>query len=105
MAQQQLEGALQPKTPLEYLLEWMRDESYPPGFRLEATKAALPFCHAKKAEEPAEQVQQITKIERVIVCPKNDTDEVSHGALFSRALPSGFHPPSIGARQGPDGSA
>jgi hypothetical protein len=62
--------AITKQLPLEFLLEVMRDESYPPGTRIEAAKAALPFCHAKMAEQPSEEVRQITEIRRVIVSAK-----------------------------------
>ena len=35
-------------TPLEYLLEVMRDESLAIELRLEAAKAAAPFCHRRQ---------------------------------------------------------
>jgi hypothetical protein len=66
------------QTPLEFLLLIMRDESYPPGARIECAKAALPFCHAKMAEQPTEQPVQITRIERVIIRPGSDHDISDH---------------------------
>jgi len=72
--------------PLEFLLGVMRDESYPPGARIDAAKAALPFCHAKKADEPGEQVQHITEIRRVIIDPKNDVDPPVHQGEVSRQV-------------------
>ena len=33
------------------LLQVMNDESYPPLLRVEAAKAALPFCHRSKDDE------------------------------------------------------
>ena len=33
--------------PLEYLLSVMRDESEPVGVRLDAARAAAPFCHPR----------------------------------------------------------
>ena len=35
-------------SPLEYLLEVMRDESLDGNRRTEAAKAAAPFCHPKR---------------------------------------------------------
>ncbi len=34
-------------TPLQYLLSVMRDETQPAELRLDAAKAAAPYCHAK----------------------------------------------------------
>jgi hypothetical protein len=73
------------KMTLEFALECMRDESMPPGFRLDAAKAAMPFCHAKKAEEAGEAPMIITEIQRVIVRPNHAEDEL--GQLGTRPLP------------------
>ena len=35
--------------PLEFMLDVMRDESLPLDIRVEAAKAALPYCHPKLA--------------------------------------------------------
>ena len=35
-------------SPLEYMLEVMRDETLDESKRLEAAKAAAPYCHAKR---------------------------------------------------------
>jgi len=34
-------------TPLEYLIATMRDEANDPAMRLDAAKAAAPYCHPK----------------------------------------------------------
>jgi hypothetical protein len=59
------------RTPLEHCLEVMSDESYPPDLRLKAAGLALPFCHAKKAEEPNEkdETRNITEIRTIVVSP------------------------------------
>ena len=36
-------------TPLQYLIAVMRDETNDPAVRLDAAKAAAPYCHAKLA--------------------------------------------------------
>jgi hypothetical protein len=55
------------QTPLEFALACMNDEMFPPSFRLDACKVAIGYCHAKMAEAPPENVEQITEIRRVIV--------------------------------------
>jgi hypothetical protein len=62
------------QTPLEFALQCMRDESDPPGFRLEACKVAMPYVHSKKADEPSQEVREITEIVRVIVPAKADPE-------------------------------
>jgi hypothetical protein len=49
----QLERALAKgkKSPLEVMLEFMRDEENPPGFRGEMAKAAAPYVHSKGASQ------------------------------------------------------
>jgi hypothetical protein len=69
--EKQLAGEMEKQTPLEFLLAVMHDDSFPPGARIECAKAALPFCHAKKAEEPSDKAVQITVIRRVIVRPSD----------------------------------
>jgi hypothetical protein len=70
--------------PLEYMLQVMRDEENPPGFRMEAAKAAAQYCHAKKADEPTKEVKEITEIGRVIVSPREvEIDEHGNGTLIS----------------------
>jgi hypothetical protein len=76
--EQSLETALELQTPLAFLLGIMRDDSYPPGIRVECAKASLPFCHAKKAEEATTEPVQITRIERVIIKPSHDPDLPEH---------------------------
>jgi hypothetical protein len=73
-ALERVELIISKKMPLEFLLEVMRDETYPPATRIEAAKAALPFCHAKMAEKPVEQTVQIHEIRRVIVDPAHGTE-------------------------------
>jgi len=34
-------------TPLEYMIQCMHDESFPPDFRIDAAKAAAPYIHPK----------------------------------------------------------
>jgi hypothetical protein len=69
------EDALGKQTPLEFALENMRDITNPPGFRLECAKLAAPYIHSKKADEPTDQVVQITEIRNIVVEPKDYTDE------------------------------
>jgi hypothetical protein len=48
----------------------MRDPDMPPGIRVDCAGKALPYMHAKMAEQPTtEKVTEITRIERVIVRP------------------------------------
>jgi hypothetical protein len=76
--QQQLdETTSHPLTPLQYCLEAMRDESNPPGFRLECAKATLPYMHAKVAEAPSDKPVEIHTIERVIIHAKRQSDDVA----------------------------
>jgi hypothetical protein len=70
-----VEETVAKQTPLEFALQCMRDESYPPGFHLEACKVAMPYIHAKKAEEIGEKPVVIEKIERVIVHAKPQPDD------------------------------
>jgi hypothetical protein len=35
-------------SPLEFLLKVMRNKKLPSGIRIEAAKAALPYCHKKQ---------------------------------------------------------
>jgi hypothetical protein len=79
--------------PLQYMLSVMRDEEMPPGYRMEAAKAAAQYCHAKKADEPREQVTQITEIRRVIVSPREiEIDEDGNGRLISEGAYSNGEP-------------
>jgi hypothetical protein len=68
----QLEAALAKgeKSPLEVMLEFMRDIDNPPGFRGEMAKAAAPYVHSKAPEAQPEGHIQITRIERIIVPAK-----------------------------------
>jgi hypothetical protein len=43
------ESLLMSGSPLQYLLDVMRDETAPPRRRDEAAKAALPYCHRRLA--------------------------------------------------------
>jgi hypothetical protein len=56
-AQEALEIALanSRKTPLEFMLDAMNDESYLPGFRGEMAKAAAPFVHSKAPDAQPEK--------------------------------------------------
>jgi hypothetical protein len=72
--EQQLAGELQKQTPLEFLLSIMQDPTYQPGARIECAKACLPFCHAKKADEPSEKAVVINEIRRIIVRPPERHD-------------------------------
>ena len=36
--------------PLDYMLEQLRDESAPDATRMDAAKAAAPYCHARLAQ-------------------------------------------------------
>lgn len=52
-------AALQGQTPLEYMLEVMRDKERSQEVRMDAAKAAAPYCHARltattiKEEKPS----------------------------------------------------
>jgi hypothetical protein len=76
--QAEAEATVAKMSPLEFALQCMRDPSYPPGFRLEACKVAMPYVHSKCADQPSEQVQQITEIRRIIVSPR-DVEVDEHG--------------------------
>jgi hypothetical protein len=56
-AQEALEIALanSRKTPLEFMLDAMNNESYPPGFRGEMAEAAAPFVHSKAPDAQPEK--------------------------------------------------
>jgi hypothetical protein len=41
------------ETPLDYLLSVVRDVDADPRFRMEAAKAAAPYCHAKPVAKAA----------------------------------------------------
>jgi hypothetical protein len=62
-------------TPLEYMLACVRDETMPPGFRLDAAHKAAPYVHAKCADQPSDQPVQIHEIVQVIVPSKRAPDE------------------------------
>jgi hypothetical protein len=59
-------------TPLEYMLEVMRDENEERPLRLQAANNAAKFCHPALAQTQLEVTGDITydKIEREIVKPK-----------------------------------
>ena len=64
--------------PLDFLLSIMRNKTQPLERRLEAAKAAAPYCHARLAsvEQPGPQDKPaITGIEVVFVRPKPRADE------------------------------
>lgn len=42
-------------TPLDFLLQVMRDPGEEKGRRMQAAQLAAPYCHAKKAEKSAKQ--------------------------------------------------
>lgn len=59
-------------TPLEYLLDVMRNEANPPQVRLQAANAASPYIHSKPtAEIKHSGAIRFERIENVIVDPKN----------------------------------
>lgn len=68
------EGAAQEGiTPLEFMLQVMRDEEAERSERLDMAKAAAPYIHPRLSSIEANveaQVAGITKIERVIVDPQ-----------------------------------
>jgi hypothetical protein len=79
--------------PLEYMLQVMRDEENPPGFRMEAAKAAAQYCHAKMAEAPSDKVSQITEIRRIIIAPREvEIDEQGNGRLINEGEYSNGEP-------------
>lgn len=53
-AARQQEVAESGLTPLDFMLQVMRDEDKPEDFRLEAAKAAAPFVHPKLSAVTAE---------------------------------------------------
>jgi hypothetical protein len=61
-------------TPLEFMLQVMRDESAERSERLDMAKAAAPYVHprlsAVEAKIDAEVNGSVTKIERLIVDPQ-----------------------------------
>src|SRR6516162_9490335 len=54
-------------SPLDFLLEVMRDSSIPPDWRIKAALAALPYVHSKPerspATDPAATARQIESVE------------------------------------------
>lgn len=60
-------------TPIEFLLSVMDDEDNAIGIRIDAAKSAAPYCHARLANVVMEHTSElaITKIEEIIVDPKN----------------------------------
>lgn len=62
-------------TPLEYMLNILRDEQQPQLVRFEAAKSAAPFVHAKlssvEAKVETEVTERIRRIENVVVDPIN----------------------------------
>lgn len=61
-------------TPLEFMLNRMRDESAPIADRMDMAKAAAPFIHARlssiEAKVEADVKASVRKIERTLVDPK-----------------------------------
>jgi hypothetical protein len=62
-------------TPLDYLLDVMRDTGNELDKRLDAAKAAAPYVHPKLASveltgDEGKPIQTITRFERVIVTPE-----------------------------------
>jgi hypothetical protein len=67
-------------SPLDFLLEAMRDDQREFSVRLDAAKAAAPYVHARLASvavggTDGEPIQQITRIEHVIIDPAAGTCE------------------------------
>jgi hypothetical protein len=90
LQQGQVDAALKEQTPLEFLLEYMRDLSNPPKERIECAKAALPYVHAKIAEEQqGDGVEHVTEIRTVIVKPPQYDEVTRAGINESRATGSG----------------
>lgn len=59
-------------SPLDYLLEVMRDKGADEGKRIDAAKAAAPYCHAKlqPVDDKGDTTQkQVHRIENHIVDP------------------------------------
>ncbi len=50
------------KMPLDVMLEFMRDETNPPGFRGEMAKAAAVYCHSKAPDAQPDRVVHITEL-------------------------------------------
>lgn len=60
-------------SPLDFLLQIMRDKTRDDHMRIDAAKAAAPYVHAKKASVevtgPDQGPVQVQQIERIIVDP------------------------------------
>jgi hypothetical protein len=82
-AKREAEIAASGKTPLEYLLEHMRDESAPVSERMDCAKAAAPYVHPKLASVTVAGKLSIEKIEHVIVYPE---DTANSDAEETRSL-------------------
>jgi hypothetical protein len=86
-----------------YMAECMRDETNPPGFRLEACKVAMPYIHSKKADEPSQEVREITEIVRVIVPAKADPeyrdDRLNGDPIAHRVVEPGIVHSAMPAKQ------
>jgi hypothetical protein len=63
--------------PLDFLLLIMRNNTKPLERRLEAAKAAAPYCHARLApiEHSSQDKPMVTGLEIVFVRPKPRADE------------------------------
>ena len=97
------ETAVAEQTPLEFALQCMRDESYPPGFSLEAAKVAMPYVHSKKADEPSQEVREITEIVPAIVPAKADPeyqdDRLNGDPIAHRVVEPGIVHSAMPAKQ------
>lgn len=65
-------------TPLEYMLQLMRDESQPVAIRSEMAKAAAPYVHPRLASvelagKNGAPMETLTRIEMVPVRPRGDS--------------------------------
>jgi hypothetical protein len=74
------------KMPLDVMLDFMRDETNPPGFRGEMAKAAAVYCHSKAPEAQPERVVHITEIRHIIVEPKHSGTDLGH--ILGEGIPA-----------------
>ena len=81
-------------TPLDYTLSVMRDENADPHTRLDAAKAALPFCHPRLAPlEPQRRDPDFVPLaERVKAWTRRDAIEAANSKVVElppRQIPPG----------------
>lgn len=65
-------AALEGITPLEFMLNRMRDELVPPGDRFEAAKAAAPYIHPRLTTVEAKVDAKVDSVVRVELVGPDD---------------------------------